>query len=335
MDFTVEADPCRECNSWKKEKSLPRKAIDELRARVAIPAIAAPMFLVSGTALVIETCKGGVIGTFPALNGRKTSDFEAMLEQITSELSEHGAAHPDALVAPYGVNLIIHRSNPRVVAELCIKFKVPLIITSLGKPTDVCEAVHAYGGLVFSDVANVDHARKAAACGVDGLILVCAGAGGHAGALNPFVFVSAVRQFFDGAIVLAGCISDGRAIRAAEVLGADFAYLGTRFIPTTESLARPEYKEMIVASQAADIVHTPVVSGVPANFMKASLARCGYDVDKLDEAARPLNMNMEDEAKAWRDAWSAGQGVQLINAVQPVRDVVAQLRKEYAAAQRA
>jgi nitronate monooxygenase len=307
---------------------------DSLRRQTVLPVIAAPMFLVSGVDLVVAACRAGVIGAFPALNGRTAADFRAMLEAIGAQLQASRDADPGASIAPYGVNLIVHHTNPRVAEDLalCAEYRVPLVITSLGKPTAIVETVHGYGGLVLSDVATIEHARKAAECGVDGLILVCAGAGGHAGRLNPFAFVAGVREFYEGIVVVAGCISDGRAVRACEALGADLAYLGTRFIATQESLAPQAYKTMIVGSAAADIVYTPAVSGVPASFLRASLEQSGYDLANLDQVQRPLNMNMEEEAKAWRDTWSAGQGVHTIHDIPSVAELVRRLRTEYEAA---
>jgi nitronate monooxygenase len=305
-----------------------------LREQVEIPVIVAPMFLCSGVDLVAASCVEGVIGTFPALNGRKSEDFDRMLCGIEEKLDAHRAEFPNTLVSPYGVNLIVHPSNPRLEADLalCVAHEVPLIITSLGKPTAICEAIHAYGGIVLSDVANVEHARKAAACGVDGLILVCAGAGGHAGRLSPFAFVPAVREFFEGIVVVGGCISEGRAVRACEALGADFAYMGTRFIPVHESLAVDGHKDMIVDCGAEDVVYTPAVTGVPANFLRPSLKLCGYDIDRLDQVQRGMDLNIDEEKKAWRDTWSAGQGIQIIHGRQSVRDVVAGVKQEYGAA---
>jgi nitronate monooxygenase len=301
----------------------------QLHAQMAIPVIVAPMFLISGVELVVACCKEGLIGTFPALNGRTTDDFEQLLIDVTGQLESFRRENPRAAVAPYGVNLILHRSNPRIEDDLerCIRVKVPLIITSLGKPAEVVERVHAYGGLVFSDVATVEHAQKAADAGVDGLILICAGAGGHAGTLTPLVFVPAVREFFDGMVAVAGGISDGRAVRACQVLGADFAYLGTRFIPTHECAASPAYKEMILAAQASDIIHTPVVSGVPANFIRASLDRCGFDVTKQGVIKRQLDLT--EEFSLWRDIWTAGQGVQTIHEIAGVKEVAQALAAEY------
>ena len=304
----------------------------KLRQSVSIPIIAAPMFLCSGVDLVVACCVEGVVGTFPALNGRTSQAFDDMLNAIETRLATHQSEHPDTIVAPYGVNLIVHASNMRLQQDLaiCAKYKVPLIITSLGKPTAICEIVHGYGGLVFSDVASIEHAKKAAECGVDGLILVCAGAGGHAGRLNPFAFVSGVREFFNGTIVLAGCIADGRAVRASEVLGADFAYVGTRFIPTLESLATQGHKDMICASSASDIVYTPAVTGVPANFLRPSLAACGYDIERLDTMQRGMNLDIDEESKAWRDTWSAGQGIDTIHEVQSVKSVIDDFKRGYA-----
>lgn len=307
---------------------------ERLRAQTAIPVVAAPMFLVSGVELVAACCENGVIGSFPSLNGRTAEDFEAMLTALDERLESYRSEHPDAVVAPYAVNLIVHASNTRIEEDLalCEKHRVPLIITSLGKPTAVAEAVHGYGGLVVSDVASVQHARKALECDVDGLIAVCSGAGGHAGRLNPFAFVAAVRQFHDGLLLLAGCLSDGRAVRACEALGADFAYMGTRFVATQESLAPDEYKAMICRASATDIVYTPAVSGVHANFLRESLERAGIS---LDSATQPTpgfgGASSEDEMKAWRDIWSAGQGVEAIGDVPTVRELVASLRKGYAA----
>ncbi len=296
----------------------------ELRARLSMPVIVAPMFLISGVELVVACCKEGVVGTFPTLNGRTGDDFRRMLSEITEQLGASGGSP-----APYGVNLIVHKTNSRLQEDLetCIEFKVPIIITSLGKPTEIVEAVHGYGGLVLSDVSTVEFAHKAAETGVDGLILVCVGAGGHAGTLNPFVFTSAVREFYDGIVAVSGCISNGRAVRACEVLGADFAYLGTRFIPTTECAATDAYKDMIVEAGASDIIHTPVVSGIPCNFIRASLERCGYDITK--QGAVNPHADLAKEYSLWRDIWTAGQGVQTIHGITSVRDVVQSLRAEY------
>ena len=296
--------------------------------RLKLPLVAAPMFLVSGPELVIETCKAGVVGTFPALNQRSSEGFEQWLDQINAELAQ--AENP----APFGVNLIVHNTNPRVQAdlELCVKHKVPLVITSLGAVKEVVDAVHSYGGLVFHDVTNIRHARKAAEAGVDGLIAVCAGAGGHAGTLSPFALVNEIRQFFKGTVLLSGCMSSGQDVATARMLGADLAYMGTRFINSAESLAVDEYKDMIIDSTANDIVYTPKISGIPANFLKPSLADAGLDaetgerkkVDPGEELTAP-----KEGASAWKSIWSAGQGVGSIADKQPVVDLIAELRREY------
>ena len=293
-----------------------------LQHGLKLPVIAAPMFLVSGPDLVVETCNAGVIGTFPSLNQRTTEGYREWLHEIKSRLN------PDA--AAFGVNHIVHPTNPRLMADMMVSVeeKVPLIITSLGAVRDVVDAVHGYGGVVFHDIANVRHARKAAESGVDGLILVANGAGGHAGIINPFALVNEVREFFKGTIILSGCLSNGQDVAAALMLGADFAYLGTRFINTTEAMAPDAYKEMIIESGATDIVHTPAVSGIPANFMIKSLQANGIDPKQLPEH----KLDMGDEAKAWKTVWSAGQGAGTIHDVVPAAELVARLRSEYAEA---
>jgi nitronate monooxygenase len=293
-----------------------------LQHGLKLPVIAAPMFLVSGPDLVVETCNAGVIGTFPSLNQRTTEGYREWLHEIKARLN------PDA--AAFGVNHIVHPTNPRLMADMMVSVeeKVPLIITSLGAVRDVVEAVHGYGGVVFHDIANVRHARKAAEAGVDGLILVANGAGGHAGIINPFALVNEVREFFKGTIILSGCLSNGQDVAAALMLGADFAYLGTRFINTTEAMAEDAYKEMIIESGATDIVHTPAVSGIPANFMIKSLQANGIDPKQLPEH----KLDMGDEAKAWKTVWSAGQGSAGVRDVMPTAQLVARLRSEYAQA---
>jgi len=298
-----------------------------LEGRLAVPAIAAPMFLVSGPDLVVEACRSGVLGSFPALNQRTTQGFEDWLVEIEGRLD--GVNQTDGGgPAPYGVNLIVHKSNPRVQAdlEICVKHKVPLVITSLGAVKELVEAVHSYGGLVFHDVINTRHARKAAEAGVDGIICVCAGAGGHGGLLSPFAIVPEVRSFFDGTIILSGALSTGAQVAAARALGADLAYLGTRFIATRESLAPEAYKQMILGANAGDIVYTPNVSGVNANFLRPSMLANGLDPD-----APPGNhvMNMSDEARAWKTVWSAGQGVGSIHDVPGAAELCERLKREY------
>lgn len=304
------------------------------QGRLAVPVIAAPMFLTSGPELVIETCKAGVVGTFPALNQRTTEGFEDWLVEIKSALAEfEGAGHGGA--APFGVNLIVHHTNPRAQADLevCVRHEVPLVITSLGAVAELVDAVHGYGGLVFHDVTNMRHARKAASAGVDGLILVCAGAGGHAGTLSPFALLPEVRRMFDGTIALAGCISDGRGVAAAEVMGADLAYLGTRFICTRESLVKDANRQMILEASAADIVYTPAISGVPANYLKPSLAAAGLDPENLPtDKKMDMARHGDPEKRAWRDVWSAGQGAGAIDDVPTAAELCRRLTEEYQAA---
>lgn len=293
-----------------------------LQSSLRLPVIAAPMFLVSGPDLVVEACNAGVIGTFPSLNQRTTEGYREWLHDIKARRNADAAA--------FGVNHIVHPTNPRLLADMqvTVEEQVPLVITSLGAVRDVVEAVHGYGGVVFHDIANVRHARKAAQAGVDGLILVANGAGGHAGVVNPFALVEEVRGFFDGTIILSGCLSTGRDVAAATMLGADFAYMGTRFIATTESQAQPHYKEMIVEAGSMDITYTPAVSGIPANFLTPSLIENGIDPKTLPEH----KLDMADEAKAWKTVWSAGQGAGAVHDILPVAELVARLRDEYAEA---
>ena len=305
-----------------------------LSKSLSLPVVAAPMFLISGPELVIECCKNGVVGTFPALNQRSTEGFEEWLIEIENQLANYTQANGKP-AAPYGVNLIVHRSNPRLYAdvEMIVKHKVPIVITSLGAVSDIVDAVHSYGGLVFHDVINKRHAEKATEAGVDGLILVCAGAGGHAGTLHPMAFVNEVRTFFKKTILLSGCISTGRDIATALQTGADFAYMGTRFINTTEGRANKAYQEMIIESNTADIVYTAAVSGVNANFLKPSLEAAGFTPElwskpgKID-FGKELDA-AEAEAKAWKTIWSAGQGVTSIHDVQPTKDLIETLRSEF------
>lgn len=300
-----------------------------------VPVVVSPMFLVSGPDLVVASCTAGAIGTFPALNQRTTEGFDAWLHEIRGRLDAHDTAHPDRPSCAYGVNLIVHRTNPRLAADLAVakEHKVPLIITSLGAVRELVDEVHAWGGLVFHDVTTIRHARKAAEAGVDGLILVCAGAGGHAGTLSPFALLPEVRRFFDGTILLAGCISDGRSVAAARMLGADFAYMGTRFIATHEAMGPENYKSMIVDTAAADIVYTDAISGIPANFLEPSLRQAGLDPAHLPTKAEiDLGTELDTESKAWKDIWSAGQGVGTIDDIVSTSDLVERTRAEYVAA---
>lgn len=291
-------------------------------ARLKLPAIAAPMFLVSGEDLVVETCRSGVLGTFPALNSRTSKALAGSIERVARRL----AGQPDA--APYGVNLIVHASNTRLLEDLgiIVTYKVPLVITSLGIRADVIEAVHGYGGLVFHDVVNRRHAEKAAKAGVDGIIGVCAGGGGHAGTMSPFALVGELRFLFDGVIVLAGAISNGRHIAAAQMMGADMAYLGTRFMATQEAMISSRQKEMLVACQASDLIYTPSISGVNANFLRPSLIEAGLNPDALPEAGK---LEMTGERKVWRDIWSAGHGISLIEDIPTTAELCERLIGEY------
>ena len=296
-----------------------------LEHRLRLPVVAAPMFLISNPQLVLACCRNGVMGSFPALNQRETSGFKAWLKEIEAGLAD--LDNP----APYAVNLIVHPSNPRLQADLavCIEHKVPVVITSLGAVKEVVDAVHSYGGLVFHDVTTRRHAEKAAEAGVDGLIAVAAGAGGHAGTWSPFALVSEIRQFFDKTLLLAGCINSGHEVLAAQLLGADLAYLGTHFIASRESAAQPEYKDMLLQAKAADIVHTPVVSGVPASFMRQSLEKAGYDLANLAKGGEIQLKPIHEEAKAWKTVWSAGQGVGGIDEQLSTDELIARLDREY------
>lgn len=297
-----------------------------LRDRLALPVIAAPMFIVSNPELVIAQCRGGIVGSFPALNARPQEALDEWLTKIRTAVGD----------APFAVNQIIHQSNTRLEhdLDLCIRHQVPIIITSLRAPGDVVKHVHEYGGLVFHDVINVRHAEKALAEGVDGLILVCAGAGGHAGTLSPFALVTEVRKIFKGPIILAGAISNGRSILAARALGADFAYMGTRFIATREANASQAYKEAIVAGTAADVVYTPYFTGVAGNYLKPSIVAAGLDPDNLPVKDKTA-MNFDSgAAKAWRDIWGVGQGIGAIDDIPGAEELIGRLKQEYAAARR-
>ena len=302
-----------------------------------LPAVAAPMFLISGPQLVIECCKNGIVGTFPALNHRTTEGFEEWVVEIKEALDIFEKETGNK-AAPFGVNLIVHPTNPRVQPdlEICIKHKVPIIITSLGAVSDLVSAVHSYGGLVYHDVIKKRHAEKAAEAGVDGLILVAAGAGGHAGALSPLALVNEIKSIFKKTILLSGCISTGRDIASALQMGADLAYMGTRFINVKESMADPEYQKMIINSKAEDIVYTAAVSGVNANFLRPSLEAMGI-TEELWNQTKKIDFGSEldaakAEAQAWKTIWSAGQGVTSIADVKPTKELVEQLKSEFKSA---
>ena len=302
-----------------------------------IPAVAAPMFLISGPKMVIECCKNGIVGTFPALNQRTTEGFEEWVIQIKNEIKEF-ENETGKKAAPFGVNLIVHNTNPRLKADLmiCIKHKVPIIITSLGAVSQVVGAVHSYGGLVYHDIIKKRHAEKAAEAGVDGMIVVSAGAGGHGGTLNPMSLISEVRSFFKKTILLSGCISTGKDIASAMQMGADLAYMGTRFINTKESLADEEYKKMIIDSTANDIIYTAAVSGVNANFLRPSLEAMGITQEMWSDSKK-IDFGEEldaaqAEAKAWKTIWSAGQGVTDIKDCPSVNNLIKSLKEEFISA---
>jgi nitronate monooxygenase len=308
-----------------------------LQGRLRLPVIGAPMFIVSAPRLVLAQCKAGIVGAFPALNARPAAQLDDWLAEITGELATYGRAHPQAKVAPFAVNQIVHSSNDRLEHDvaLCVKHRVPIIITSLRPPAEVVAAVHGYGGVVFHDVINLRHAEKAAAQGVDGIIAVCAGAGGHAGVLSPFALVKQIREIYPGTIILSGAMSTGADVLAAQAMGADLAYLGTRFIATEEGNASAEYKQMLVDSRGEDIVYTSLFSGVAGNYLRGSVARAGLDPDNLP-AADKTKMNFgtggASEFKAWRDIWSAGQSVSGIHDIETVEALVDRMAEEYEAA---
>jgi len=308
-----------------------------LEGHLRLPVVGAPMFIVSTPGLVLAQCKAGIVGAFPALNARPASQLDEWLAQITEELAAYRRANPQAVVAPFAVNQIVHASNDRLEHDvgLCVKHRVPIVISSLRPPAEVVSAVHHYGGIVFHDVINLRHAEKAAAQGVDGIIAVCAGAGGHAGVLSPFALVKQIREIYPGTIILAGAMSTGADVLAAQALGADLAYLGTRFIATTEANASPAYKQMLIDSRGEDIVYTSLFSGVAGNYLRASVARTGLDPDKLPEADK-TKMNFggggSAELKVWKDIWSAGQSVSGIHEVETVEALVNRMIGEYEAA---
>jgi len=300
---------------------------------LSFPAIAAPMFLISGPKLVIECCKNGIVGTFPALNQRTSEGFEEWLIEINTALQKF--EEETGKKAPFGVNLIVHPTNPRLEADikLCVKHKVPVIITSLGAVSMVVDAIHSYGGLVFHDIIKKRHAEKAQEAGVDGLILVAAGAGGHAGTINPMTLVAEIKKFFNKTIILSGCISTGRDIASALQMGADLAYMGTRFINTDEGKAPEEYKKMIIDAGASDITYTAAISGVHANFLGASLKAAGLtEADLKKDTKIDFGKELDTEAKAWKTIWSAGQGSALIEDSVPVGDLIRSLKSEFKSA---
>lgn len=307
--------------------------------RLRLPVIASPLFIVSNPDLVIEQCKAGIVGSFPALNARPGPVLEEWLQRITSELAAYDAAHPEAPSAPFAVNQIVHKSNDRLQhdVEMCVKYKVPIIITSLGARADVNDAIHSYGGIVLHDVIDQKFARKAIEKGADGLILVCAGAGGHAGTQSPFALVQETREWFDGPIAVSGSIAHGSAILAAQALGADLAYIGSAFIATKEANAEEAYKQAIVDSTAGDIVYSNLFTGIHGNYLRSSIAAAGMDPDNL-EKSDPSAMNFgsggNTKAKAWKDIWGSGQGIGAIKQVSTTAEFVQRLGEQYRAAKR-
>lgn len=310
----------------------------QLQKGLRLPVIGAPLFIISNPDLVIAQCKAGIIGSMPSLNARGSERLEDWLARITEELAAHDAAHPDAPAAPYAVNLIVHRSNPRLLEDLtiCQRFKVPLIITSLGANEEVNAGVRGWGGLVFHDVINQRFARKAIEKGADGLILVAAGAGGHAGAQSPFALAAETRQWFDGPIALSGAIATGAGVLAAQAMGADFAYIGSAFIATQEARATDAYKQGIVEGAAADIVYSSYFTGVHGNYLRASILAQGLDPDNLPHSdPSAMDFAKATDAKAWKDIWGAGQGIGSVQGVVSTGELVARLAKEYTAAKAA
>ncbi|MFC5584755.1 NAD(P)H-dependent flavin oxidoreductase [Nitratireductor kimnyeongensis] len=299
-----------------------------------LPVVGAPLFIISHPPLVTAQCKAGIVGSFPALNARPKEQLDEWISQIKEELAAHDAKHPDRPAAPFAVNQIVHRSNDRLEHDLrvCVYHKVPIVITSLGAVEEVNQAVHSYGGIVLHDIIHDRHARKAIEKGADGLIAVATGAGGHAGTLSPFALVQEIRQWFDGPLLLSGAIANGGAVLAAEAMGADLAYIGSPFIATQEARATDDYKEMIVASRAADIVYSNLFTGVHGNYLKGSIVKAGMDPDNLPEAD-PSKMNFASaDAKAWRDIWGSGQGIGAVGEIVGAGALVDRLATEYAAA---
>ena len=309
-----------------------------LRKNLRLPVFGSPLFIVSNSDLVIAQCKAGVVGSFPALNARPADQLEVWLRRINEELDRHNQAHPDRPAAPYAVNQIVHKSNNRLEhdLEVCVKYKVPIVITSLGARQDLNDAIHSYGGIVLHDIINNRFARKAIEKGADGLIAVAAGAGGHAGVLSPFALIQEIRQWFDGPLLLSGSIATGAAVLAAQAMGADFAYIGSAFIATEEANADARYKQCIVDSNADDIVYSNLFTGVHGNYLRPSIVNAGLDPDNLpqsDPSKMDFGSGGNTDAKAWKDIWGCGQGIGAVKEVPSVANLVARLEREYRAAQ--
>ena len=308
--------------------------VPHLKGKLKIPVVGAPLFIVSGPELVISQCKAGVVGSFPALNARPQEVLDEWLIRIKEELDKHNQENPDSPAAPFAVNQICHASNDRLMQDMesCVRHEVPIIITSLRPPLEIVKAAHSYGGVVFHDVINVKHAKKAAEQGVDGLILVCAGAGGHAGTHSPFALVREVKEWFNGTILLSGAISDGHSIASSLALGADLAYIGTRFIATKEANADQRYKDMLIESSASDIVYSSLFTGVNGNYLKPSIEKAGLDPDNLpgaDKSKMNFGSGGNTKSKAWKDIWGSGQGIGSIKSDPTVQDLVNELTEQY------
>jgi nitronate monooxygenase len=312
-----------------------RRITDKLLSQLRVPVVGSPMFIVSTPELVIAQCKAGIVGSIPALNARPKELLRDWISQIKEELASYDANHPDAPSAPFAVNQIAHRTNERLAHDMRViaDAKVPIVIISLAAPAEMLDAVHSYGGLVFNDVVNARHGLKCAEAGVDGLIAVCSGAGGHTGTISPFALVPEIRQFWEGPLGLGGAISSGRGVRAAQMLGADFAYMGTAFIPAHEANAQEGYKDMVITSTSEEIIMSDKLTGVKANFMRRSLELQGYDLAAM-AVGGPGTKGFGEEgssAKAWRDIWSAGHGVGCIKARRPAAEIIAEIQDEYKA----
>lgn len=311
-------------------------ALPPILQSLRLPAVAAPLFIISNPDLVIAQCKAGIVGSFPALNARPEPNLHAWLDRITDELDAYNQANPDTPAAPYAVNQIVHRSNNRLMhdVEACVKYKVPIVITSLGARQEVFDAVHSYGGIVLHDIINNKFAKKAVEKGADGLIAVAWGAGGHAGLLSPFALVNEIRAWYDGPVLLSGSIANGGAILAAQAMGADLAYIGSPFIATDEAAASDDYKQGIVDSGAEDIIYSNLFTGIHGNYLRKSIENAGMDPDNLP-VSDPSKMNFASggntDAKAWKDIWGCGQGIDSVDAVMPAGDLVARYIAEYEA----
>jgi len=315
-------------------------ALPPLFDKLRLPAVGAPQFIIANPELVLAQCKGGIVGSFPALNARPQALLDDWLFRIKDELAAYDEAHPDAPAAPFAVNQIVHKTNERLEADVaaCVKHKVPIVITSLGARPEVNDAIHSYGGIVLHDIINIKFAEKALEKGADGLIAVCAGAGGHAGALSPFALISEIRRFFDGPLLLSGAIATGGGILAAQAMGADLAYMGSAFIATKEANAPEAYKQMVVESSAEDIIYSNLFTGVSGNYLKGSIVNAGLDPAALPQSD-PSKMSFGSgeqgsKAKAWKDIWGAGQGVGAVHEVVPTADLIARLKREYDTAKR-